>query len=182
MKRIKIVVLLFAIGLSLSLGSRVSGQDGGDLPQDVVERGLALSPVPVNLEGRNRVLVGLGSYLVNTSGCNDCHTNPPYVMGGDPFMGQPEQIPAANFLAGGQEFGPFTSRNLTPELDTGRPELTFEEFLETLRTGRDHEMAHPEISPLLQVMPWPVYGKKNDFEIRAMYEYLSAIPHAEPPQ
>ncbi len=25
-------------------------------------------------------------------------------------------------------------------------------------------------------MPWPVYGKKTDRELTAMYEYLSAIP------
>jgi len=30
----------------------------------------------LNLAGKNRELVGLGSYLVNTTGCNDCHTYP----------------------------------------------------------------------------------------------------------
>src|SRR5215467_4682976 len=39
-----------------------------------VERGFEIAPVPLNLEGKNRELVGLGSYLVNgVAGCNDCH-------------------------------------------------------------------------------------------------------------
>ena len=61
-------------------------------------------------------MVGLGSYLVNAvGGCNDCHTNPSYATGGDPFMGQKKVVNAKNYLAGGQAFGPFISRNLTPE-------------------------------------------------------------------
>jgi hypothetical protein len=29
---------------------------------------------------------------------------------------------------------------------------------------------------LLQVMPWPAFGKKTDQDLRAIYEYLRAIP------
>jgi hypothetical protein len=29
---------------------------------------------------------------------------------------------------------------------------------------------------LLQVMPWPPFGKKTDGDLRAIYEYLRAIP------
>ena len=51
-----------------------------------VARGFEIAPVPLNLAGLDRDLVGLGSYLVNAAGgCNDCHTNPPYAAGGDPF-------------------------------------------------------------------------------------------------
>jgi hypothetical protein len=45
-----------------------------------------------------------------------------------------------------------------------------------LRKGTDFKNRHPLISPLLQVMPWPVYGQMSDREIAAIYEYLSAIP------
>jgi hypothetical protein len=173
-----LVVLVSAVVIS----SPVWGQ--GNLSQDPVERGLAIAPVPLNMEGKNRVLVGYGSYLVNAGGgCNDCHTNPSYAAGGDPFMGQPKQVNAANYLAGGTAFGPFKSRNLTPDLMSGRPaDLTYEQFVETMRTGRDLKNLHPQFGPLLQVMPWPAYGDLNDFGLRAIYEYLSAIPHAEPAQ
>ena len=148
-----------------------------DAEQSRIRRGFEIAPVPLRLRGRNRALVGLGSYIVNAQGgCNDCHTNPPYAPGGDPFLGQPEQINVEGYLAGGVEFGPFTSRNLTPD-DHGLPAgLTFQEFKRVLRTGHDFEQAHPQISPKLQVMPWPVYGKMVDRDIRAVYDYLTAIP------
>jgi hypothetical protein len=177
MKRMKLVFLLCSVVLTVALTGSASVQ----LPDDEVERGFAISPVPVNLVGKDRTLVGLGSYIVNTGGCNDCHTNPSYVEGYDPFLGQPEWINATNFLAGGQEFGPFKSRNITPDVKTGRPAgLTLAQFFDAMRNGTDHEMLHPQFGPLLQVMPWPVFGKKTDRELRAVYEYLSAIPHAEP--
>ncbi|HEU5134948.1 MAG TPA: hypothetical protein VFU13_07375 [Steroidobacteraceae bacterium] len=47
--------------------------------------------------------------------------------------------------------------------------LTFEEFEHLLRTGEDQ-------GRILQVMPWNVYGKMTRLDLRAIYEYLSAIP------
>src|SRR5688572_5711779 len=149
-----------------------------DSEQERIVRGFLISPVRLKLRGRDRNLIGLGSYIVNAQGgCNDCHTAPPYAEGGDPFMGQPEKINAARYLAGGTEFGPFMSRNLTPRPRTGLPaNLTFEQFRDALRHGTDFKNAHPEISPLLQVMPWPVYGKMSSLDLRAIYEFLRAIP------
>ena len=83
-----------------------------------IARGFQIAPVKLKLKGRNRDLVGLGSYIVNAQGgCNDCHTNPPYAEGGDPFQGEPEQINTAGYLAGGTAFGPFVSANITPDED-----------------------------------------------------------------
>ena len=93
-----------AIGVALSVLPATSANADN---QSRIQRGFDINPVPLNLKGKNRALVGLGSYIVNTGGCNDCHTNPSYVVGGNPFMGEPEQINTAGFLAGGQHFGPF---------------------------------------------------------------------------
>ena len=146
-----------------------------------LQRGFEISPVPLDLTGLNPSLVGLGSYIVNAQGgCNDCHTNPSYAPGGNPFMGEPEVVNADAYLGGGQTFGPFISRNLTPHPTSGLPaNLTFDQFREVMREGTDFKTAHPEISPLLQVMPWPVYGKMSDRELRAIYEFLRAIPPVE---
>jgi hypothetical protein len=154
-----------------------------DIPVEWIIQGLGIAPVSLDIRGKDLRLVGLGSYLVNAAGgCNDCHTNPPYAMGGDPFAGQPLKINTANYLAGGQKFGPFTSRNITPDPKNGKPAgLDFNEFLEVFRRGTDFDKLHPKISPLLQVMPWPVYGKLTDTSLLAIYTYLTAIPHAEPP-
>jgi hypothetical protein len=141
-------------------------------------RGYEISPIPpskLNLKGKNLALVGLGSYIVNTTGCNDCHTHRAYAPGGDPFQGQPEQINVAQYLAGGRTFppSPFVSANITPDASGNPAGLTFEQFRSTLRTG--HNPLDPP-GTLLQVMPWPVFGKKTDGDLRAIYEYLRAIP------
>jgi hypothetical protein len=141
-----------------------------------VQRGLALAPVPLNMKGKNPSLVAKGSYLVHTHACNDCHTNPPFAEGGNPFMGQPMQVNTAAYLAGGTAFGPFTSRNITPRAN-GRPAgMTVDEFILVMRTGIDLDNRHPQFGPLLQVMPWPFFKDLSDQDLRAIYEYLSAIP------
>jgi len=148
-----------------------------DRSQDRVERGFQLAPVHLDLRHKNPTLVGLGSYIVNAQGgCNDCHTCPPYTPDHDPFTGGDGTPNAANYLAGGTPFGPFVSRNITPDV-SGKPAgLTRNEFIELLRKGHDPE--NP--GELLQVMPWPVYGRMIKRDLEAVYEYLSAIPHAEP--
>ncbi len=129
--------------------------------------------INLNLRGRNRGLVGLGSYLVNGVGaCNDCHTAPPYTSDPEAFLGAPKQINLACYLAGGTEFGPFVSRDITPWEDGKPAGLTFKAFRHVIRTGEDPD--HP--GQVLHVMPWPVYQTMTDNDLRAVYEYLSAIP------
>jgi len=146
-----------------------------------IVRGFQIAPVPLNLQNKDLALVGLGSYIVNSEGgCNDCHTNPPFAAGGDPHMGQPKRINADRYLAGGTAFGPVISRNLTPYAQ-GRPAgLTFTEFRTVLRTGADLKHLEPhvpsEAQDLLQVMPWPIFREMLDHDMRAVYEYLRAVP------
>jgi hypothetical protein len=150
-----------------------------EIPFARILQGLALAPVPLNTEGKSLPLVGLGSYIVNAQGaCNDCHTNPPYTPGGDPFLGEPELVNAAGYLAGGMAFDPFVSRNLTPCADGKPAGLSFEEFVEVMRTGVDLKggQSGPPDTPVLQVMPCPIYGKMTECDLRAIYEFLRAIP------
>jgi hypothetical protein len=42
-----------------------------------------------------------------------------------------------------------------------------------MRTGEKDD------GTLLQVMPWPVYGKMTRRDLSAVYAYLSAIPSCE---
>jgi len=168
-----VAVLSAATLMTLALAPAARADDDRDESQ--VKRGFEIVPsgVFLNLHGKNRALVGLGSYIVNTTGCNDCHTHPSYVVGGDPFLGQPELINFSQYLTGGRQFGPFTSANLTPDA-TGKPVgLTLNEFIKTLRTGHN---PHDPPGQILQVMPWPVFGKKTDRDLAAIYEYLSALP------
>src|SRR5258708_23428380 len=72
--------------------SPVPLNDASDSIVSKVQRGLDSSPVPLNLDGKDIGLVGLGSYLVNLqSSCNDCHSAGPatqYAGGGNPFFSQ----------------------------------------------------------------------------------------------
>jgi hypothetical protein len=68
------VLLLSFVFLTVVKG-RASDRDDDRDPR--IAQGFRLSPVPLNMKGRNPDLVGLGSYLVNAvGGCNDCHTCP----------------------------------------------------------------------------------------------------------
>jgi hypothetical protein len=185
----RVLSSLIVAATILSVGSiRMFAGDDDSPDQAKAERnririGFEIAPVPLNIrtkDAKNLNAVGLGSYLVNgPGGCNDCHTQPSFAPGGNPFMGEHKQINTENYLAGGQPFGPVVSRNLTPEngLPAGH---TFEEFKNILRTGIDYDHAHPQFGPLLQVMPWPSLQNLTDHDILAIYEYLKAIPHAEP--
>jgi hypothetical protein len=90
---------------------------------------------------------------------------------------------------------------LTPD-KTGLPEggHTLAQFMTIMRTGYDYDQLHPTctkatpspspancIPPpvdgsLLQVMPWPVFHNMTDYQLEAIYEYLSAIPCIEGPK
>jgi len=206
---VPVAALAFAVVLSNSPRARADDLEvdarGGDEVR--IELGLRMAPVPLNLTGKSRALVGLGSYLVNAvSNCNDCHNPGPgnnqYATGGNPFFGQPTKINPSTYLGGGRNFGPFVpgsasiiSRNLTPD-KTGLPEggHTFAEFFQIMTTGVDMDHVHPTCPPgvvntscvpspfdgdLLQIMPWPGLQQMSDRDLRSVYEYLSAIPCVE---
>jgi hypothetical protein len=117
-----------------------------------------------------------------------------YLAGGTDFG---PALPPGFYAPGyGSYLGPdIVSRNLTPD-KTGLPVggHTFEQFLEIIRTGVDLDQQHPTcttVSPnpspanclpppndgsRLQIMPWPSYKDMTEHDLRAIYEYLSAIP------
>jgi hypothetical protein len=174
-RRKALILLTSTQVLALGSAAAYSKEEEWDRHDSRVKRGFVIAPVPLDLRAKNQALVGLGSYIVNAQGsCNDCHTAPSYAKGGDPFLGQFPVVNVAGYLAGGRPFGPgIVSKNITPDAVYGRPAgLTFEEFETVLRTGRDPD--NP--SHILQVMPWPVLGKMTGHDIRAIYEYLRAIP------
>jgi hypothetical protein len=119
----------------------------------------------------------------------------------DPYLGNPldQSISGqlrANFnnkhyLAGGRCFGGFMARNITPDA-SGRPlGLTEWEFVKVMRTGEDIACEKNPADPIcalgtpganeavLQTMSWPTYHSMTDTDLKAIYAYLSAIPHAE---
>ncbi|MFL6463389.1 MAG: cytochrome C [Bryobacteraceae bacterium] len=180
-----LALLMFSVAPTLRGDDHREEREGSDEAR--IKRGLAHAPVPLNLKGKNLDLVGLGSYFVNVAGdCNGCHTSDqanPYLPGHNPYLGESELIDPDKYLVGGSEFIPahgdfpaIVSRNLRPEANGLPAGRTLAEFREILRTGIDLDHAHPQYGPLLQVMPWPAFGKMTNRDIRAIYEYLSALP------
>jgi hypothetical protein len=198
------------VAMLLSNSRIVRGDDDdNDRNESKVRKGFQIAPVPLNLKGKDHELVGLGSYIVNAQAdCDGCHSAGPqteFLPGGNPYFGQPEKINPATYLGGGRDFGPYPgpnssvhiiSRNLTPD-KTGRAEggETFAGFLHIIRTGEDVDHLHPTCSAtvttnclpppfkgeLLQIMPWNVYRNMTNRDLRAIYEYLSAVPCIEGP-
>ena len=172
----------FVVAAVLTGSAQRGPGDASASETSAIQIGLQIAPVPLDMTGKNPALVGLGSYIVNAQAdCNGCHFAPPaYAAGGNPFLGQPEVVNQAGYLAGGADlFGPFVPRNLTPT--EGRPaNLTLTEFLDVLNTGVDLKHRPPFVPSatldLLQVMPWPAFRNMTEREKTAIYEYLRAIP------
>jgi hypothetical protein len=142
--------------------------NGAQDEKQMIQTGLAFASsagIQLNMNHKDRDMVGLGSYLVNVSGdCNGCHTANPmteYAPGGNPYLlpganpplfNGTKRINAATYLGGGSSFGSFgpgpnaeiISRNLTPD-STGRAEggNTLSDFKLIMRTGQDLDHRHP---------------------------------------
>jgi hypothetical protein len=141
--------ILFA-GMQL-VSTSVQADDESESDARLAAIGLKIAPSFINIDGKDRTLVGLGSFIVNgQADCNGCHGSDPaheYAVPGNPYFLAPLNSPAAynqaTYLAGGQNFGPvgpgivsdvksplyggpglgpnIISRNLTPDY-TGNPE------------------------------------------------------------
>jgi hypothetical protein len=206
-----------AVGSAALLAGAASAQetDNETINPSLVQQGFAISPIPqsqLSLHGKNLALVGYGSYIVNATGdCTGCHTFPRFYnkggpgsnpAAGDPYLGTPStqsvngqlvaNLNTSHYVAGGQCFGRFMARNLTPDPLNGLPEgLTEAEFVRVMRLGEDVRCEKPQYrqdpicalgppTPVLFVMPWPTYHSMRDRDLLAIYTYLSALPHAEP--
>ncbi len=208
----KPIVAVFVLSLGLVVGGNRSANAWNDdtISPSLVEQGFAISPIPkdqLNLTGGSQAAIGLGSYLVNAVGdCSGCHSFPQYLQkggpgsnpaAGDPYEGVPStqsiegQLVAnfnvSHYMSGGQCFGPFMARNLTPDKYGPVEGLTEDEFVVIMRTGKDihcKKFADDPIcalgpdTPLLQVMPWPTYHSMTDRQLKAIYAYLKALPAA----
>lgn len=173
---------------------------------------LALLAVAVNLAGfgltaartaeaaepatkaAGKAQVERGRYLVNTSGCHDCHT--PFKLGAngpEPDMsrmlsGHPAgmQLPPAPTLPQGPwmmvvaatntawsgPWGVSFTANLTPDAETGLGKWTVKDFKDTIRTGRHLGRGRQILPP----MPIPAYSQMTDRDLEAIYAYLRTVP------
>ena len=152
------------------------------------------APAPLPVEGVDPAEAERGRYLVTVSVCSDCHT--PLKMGEhgpEPDMsrflaGHPQELvmPPAPALPEGPwlvvssgtvtawngPWGTSFTANLTPDEDTGLGLWTWENFRDTIRSGR-HLGRGREILP---PMPVSMFRHFTDADLKAIYAYLRSIP------
>ena len=120
-------------------------------------------PVMVTIDST----IEYGSYIANrVANCTGCHTNRDLKTGA--FTGEPL---AGGFLMPADEFSEgftFVTPNLTPDKETGRITNWSETaFINRFRGGRSLRT-----SP----MPWGVFSRMDDVELKALYRYLHSLP------
>lgn len=137
--------------------------------------------------------VARGEYLVEIMGCHDCHT--PMKMGPNgpeqdrsrALSGHPANAPVppsanlpdgylamigATFTSFKGPWGTSYTRNLTPDKETGLGDWTVEEFIATMKTGRERGKGRPVLPP----MPVQNLRQLSDTDIRALFAYLQSLP------
>jgi len=133
-----------------------------------------------------------GRYLVQTTGCADCHTPlKPGPRGPEPdaarsLAGHPEDLvmpplpvlPAgpwqvlssATNTAWAGPWGVSFTANLTPDPETGLGRWREQDFVQTLRTGRHLGRGRPLLPPMA------AYGQMAEADLKAMFAYLRTLP------
>jgi hypothetical protein len=154
--------------VAITFGHQVRG--AGAAPAGVVER---------------------GRYLVTVQDCNGCHT--PFNKDGEPDLsrmlsGHPQDLkigaapalPPGGWLVAINDTntawsGPwgvsFTS-NLTSDQKTGIGGWTEAMFVNAIRTGKHLGSGRPILPP----MPWKMYAKLTDDDLKAVFAYLRTVP------
>jgi mono/diheme cytochrome c family protein len=147
-----------------------------------------------NFTPSDRERIERGEHLVFSVGCNDCHTPKKFGPRGPELdltrllSGHREapELPAPPALGPGPwgvvtnmeltawsgPWGITYAANLTPDDNTGLGIWTEDMFIRALRTGRHMGVSRPIQPP----MPWEVYGRLSDEDLKSIYAYLRSIP------
>lgn len=138
--------------------------------------------------------VARGKYLVDTIGCQDCHSpkvfdggfphpDPAKAMSGFSGMTLPPvdkkvlapgnwYLMAPDLTAYAGPWGISYAANITPDEQTGIGLWTEDIFVASIRTGK-HMGAGREVLP---PMPWNYYQTMTDDDLKAIFAYLKTFP------
>ena len=146
-------------------------------------------PTPAGLSAQQ----ARGKYLVDIMGCHDCHT--PMKMGpngpqwdldralsghpgrhGDAAGAGAADWPwiatmAATMTAWSGPWGTSFTMNLTPDKETGLGDWTVDQFIATMKTGKDRGKGRPVLPP----MPVQNLAQLTDEDIRSVFAYLQTL-------
>ena len=142
-----------------------------DFPMNLIVHTIPAQPQR-KLKRENEDLIANGEYVFTVEGCGDCHTP---MDKGAPI---PEML-----LAGGMEFrlptgGILRSSNITPHPITGIGQWDEKRFVEAFKRFDDSTYVPAPIgkNEYNTIMPWLIYSKMSEEDLRALYAYLRSIP------
>jgi mono/diheme cytochrome c family protein len=124
----------------------------------------ALPPLPEyapekNIRPEISDKVKYGEYMVTLASCRDCHT--------EAFSG--------GFVFAAPMFT-VTVANITPDSTTGIGSWTEDAFVAKFRANSADDMVNKDHGKLNSVMPWAMYGKMKEEDLKAIYAYLRIVP------
>ncbi len=138
-------------------------------------------------------LVKRGEYLINTTGCHDCHSPKKFGPHGpvpDPELllsGHPADLPISeidksqleswilfnhHLTAAVGPWGVSFSANITSD-PSGIGSWTEEQFINSMREGWYKGLEGGR--KLMPPMPWEVFKNFNDDDLKAMFAYLKTV-------
>jgi mono/diheme cytochrome c family protein len=135
----------------------------------------ALGPLPEHAPEKNvkpdpSDKVKYGEYLATMASCGFCHT--PMKEGGMEFDFE-------KAFAGGQLFAnpmfKVVTANITPDSATGIGSWTEDAFVAKFKNNASDEVVNKDPGKMNTVMPWAMYGKMKDDDLKAIYAYLRTL-------
>ena len=141
-----------------------------NFPMNFIINTIPHKGIPVKLPDPSDQLA-YGGYLVNASGCIECHTQ----------LDKGQIIKELAF-SGGREFGfpdksAVRSANITPDEETGIGKMTSDEFIKKFKAYADSSYTTPNVKPgeYNSIMPWTMYAHMTEQDLGAIYAYLRTI-------
>jgi hypothetical protein len=132
----------------------------GPLPQNDITQ---------NVKPDSSDKVKYGEYLITMASCGDCHT--PRTPQGPDF---------SKAYAGGSVFStPFfkvATANITPDSTTGIGTWSEDAFVGKFKENSSDETINQDPGRKNSIMPWAMYGKMEESDLRAIYAYLRTVP------
>jgi mono/diheme cytochrome c family protein len=132
-----------------------------------------LGPLPDdNLDNNNMPdpadKVKYGEYLVNAAVCSECHT-----------PRGPRRPDFSKLFAGGFVFDlpmfKVAGANITPDTATDIGGWTEEMFVNKFKNNSSDEVVNKHPGRANTIMPWAMYGKMKEEDLKAMYAYLRTV-------
>ena len=157
---------------SLPAKESVNEKSKSDFPMSFIIHLIPQKPQFTKLPSADNK-IEYGKYLVNAGLCSNCHTQ--QVKGevvGKPFAGGFEfKFPDGSVLR---------SANITPHA-TGIGNWTEDVFLLKFKQYADSTYQQQKVEPgqFQTMMPWTMYSKMTDQDLRAIYAYLNTLEPAD---